>query len=175
MPYGIIFRYSLRALGFGAAAGLVWLAARVFCVKRPLTRRDGLWLMTVVYIAMVLEIIGLRIGLVHIKFMGGSLRLSPLAYTLSQWRAGVGAFTYHVGGNMMWFMPVGWLLPRLFPRAKWHHALLAGLMLSLLVECLQYILGTGVSDIDDVLLNALGALIGYAMQAVFNLKSTTNA
>ena len=170
MPYGIILRYSLRALAFGAAAGLIWLAARLLCVKRPLTRRDGLWLLAVVYVAMVLEIIGLRIGLVTIRFMGGKLRLCPLDFTLSQWRAGVGPFIYHVGGNMMWFMPLGALLPKLFPKAGWFHALLAGLALSLLVECMQYVLGTGVSDIDDVLLNTLGALTGYMMHAVFNLN-----
>ncbi|MBQ7617977.1 MAG: hypothetical protein IJS50_03800, partial [Desulfovibrio sp.] len=46
-------------------------------------------------------------------------------------------------------VPVGALLPRLFPGTKWYHALLAGLCLTLLVEGLQWVLGTGEPDVDD--------------------------
>ena len=160
MPYRIITRYTLHALGFGLIAGLVWLAARLVCFRRPWTRRDGLWLVSVVYVGMVLEIIGLRFGLQAIAPLSVAPRFQPLYTTIEHWHKGPGQFIYHVFGNLLWFVPVGMLVPRLFPGAKLRHAVLAGLALSLLAEALQYLLGTGLPDIDDVALNILGTLAG---------------
>ena len=161
VPWGLILRYSLHAAAFGAIACALFLAGRLLLARRPLEKRDGLWLITVGYLAMVLEIIGLRVGLRTVRFMGGVPRLHLLEYTLSQLKRGAGPFIYHVGGNLLWFVPVGALLPRLFPGTRWYHALPAGLCLTLLVEGLQWVLGTGEPDVDDVMLNTLGALLGY--------------
>ena len=161
MPWGIIAPYSLRALAFGIAACVLFLAGRLLLVRRPMEKRDWLWLVTVGYLAMVLEIIGLRIGMRTMRFMGGVPKVHLFEYTVSQLKRGAGPFIYHVGGNLLWFVPLGALLPRLFPGVKWYHALLAGLCLTLLVEGMQWVLGTGDPDVDDVMLNTLGALLGY--------------
>ena len=42
-------------------------------------------------------------------------------------------------------------------------ALLAGAGTSVCIELMQYLLMTGVTDVDDVLLNALGALLGWSL------------
>lgn len=159
MPWKLIMRYSLHALAFGLVLGAVWLIIRLIAGRRPLTRRDGLWLAAVVYLGMVLEIIGLRLGLQPIAPLTTVPRLQLMYTTVEQWRKGPGLFIYHGVGNMIWFAPVGFFLPRLFPGARPRHALLAGLALSLLVETLQFVLGTGLPDIDDVWLNTLGAYL----------------
>ena len=161
MPWSIIFRYSLHALGFGLAAGAVWLIWRLKIARRPMDRRGWLQLLTVFYLAMVLEIIGLRLGLHTIRLLSRRAHLVPLQTTRTTWRRGPGTFIYHVFGNLMWFMPLGFLLPRLKPGCRWYHALLAGAALSVTVELLQYLLGTGMPDIDDVMLNTTGALLGF--------------
>ena len=163
MPFASIFKYSLFALLFGATACGLWLLARLALSRRPWTRRDRLRLIAVGYLAAVLQIIGLRLGLRAPHPLGGMLQLMPLRTTVSEWRGGAGAFIYHLAGNLMWFVPLGLLLPRLRPGCRWHHVLLAGALLSVCVEGLQYLLGTGVSDVDDVLLNASGALLGYGL------------
>ena len=163
MPWSIIFRYSLHALGFGLAAGAVWLTGRLLIAHRPMDRRGWLVLLTVVYIAMVLEIIGLRLGLQAIRPLTRMPNLIPLRTTLAEWRLGRGAFIYHVFGNLLWFVPLGLLLPRLRPGCHWYHALVAGAALSMAMECLQLLLGTGMPDVDDMLLNASGALLGYGL------------
>ena len=160
MPYKLIARYSLHALAFGLTAGALWLIVRRLRVRRPLDRRDGLWLAAVIYLGMLLEIIGLRFGLQAIAPLTRLPRLQPMYTTIEHWHKGPGQFIYHIFGNMLWFVPVGFFLSRLFPGARPHHALLAGLALSLLVETLQYLLGTGLPDIDDLLLNTLGAGLG---------------
>ena len=48
-------------------------------------------------------------------------------------------------------------------RANGWRVLLAGAGLSLGIEIAQYLLGTGYADVDDVLLNALGALAGCGL------------
>ena len=38
-----------------------------------------------------------------------------------------------------------------------------GLMLSILIESLQWVLNTGLTDVDDVIYNSGGALLGWLM------------
>ena len=67
----------------------------------------------------------------------------------------------NVIGNVLLFCPLGFLLPLLWEKyAKWWKTLAAGAGLSVLIECTQLFLIRG-TDVDDVLLNSLGALIGY--------------
>jgi glycopeptide antibiotics resistance protein len=66
-------------------------------------------------------------------------------------------------GNIVAFMPMGILIPlsRLRPIAAWQVAALSA-MFSAGIEVSQYVSGRRVADVDDVLLNACGGLIGYA-------------
>jgi glycopeptide antibiotics resistance protein len=65
-------------------------------------------------------------------------------------------------GNLFGFAPVGFLLPlliTLFRRSV--YVLLTGFFLSLGFEMIQLFVGLGVFDVDDILLNTTGCLIGY--------------
>ena len=72
--------------------------------------------------------------------------------------------TYHVIGNCIWFVPLGVLVPALFHKQRklWRITLL-GAGISLSIEILQFIICTGVTDIDDVIFNTLGTVIGYCI------------
>ena len=158
-----ILRFSGGALLFAAAVCGLWLAARRLTGRgtRPVE------MLAVAYLAALIQITALRIGLRRHSWLGGAVCLASLKTTLEAWRDGAWPFIYHIVGNMIWFVPLGVLLPALFPRANVRTALLAGAALSLGIEVVQYLLGTGVSDIDDALLNALGALTGYGLQRLF--------
>lgn len=66
-------------------------------------------------------------------------------------------------GNIGAFMPMGIFLGVLAgPRARLWHAALGGAVLSLTVESLQYATRCRVADVDDVILNTLGSMLGYA-------------
>ena len=66
----------------------------------------------------------------------------------------------NVVGNIVIFIPLGVYLP-LFKRDKRViNDLLFIFIVSLLVEIIQGLLGIGASDIDDIILNCLGGLIG---------------
>ena len=59
--------------------------------------------------------------------------------------------------NILFFVPFGLL----FPVKKFRTVLLTSLAFSMLIEVIQYIGGFGLCEIDDVICNTLGALIGY--------------
>ena len=63
-------------------------------------------------------------------------------------------------GNMLVFLPLGFFPALLFRKAKWWRSVLVGGGISVFVEFGQFFLMRQ-SDIDDVILNALGALLGY--------------
>ncbi|MEA4914591.1 MAG: VanZ family protein [Christensenella sp.] len=65
--------------------------------------------------------------------------------------------------NVVLFLPLGFLLPLLWPKQdKLWKSLLAGVAFSLLIE-LSQLLNIRNSDIDDLLLNTIGAVVGFAL------------
>jgi glycopeptide antibiotics resistance protein len=68
-------------------------------------------------------------------------------------------------GNMLLFAPLGFLLPLLAPAIRrWWQALAAGAGISLLIELYQLVWpGVRKASVGDLLMNALGALLGFAV------------
>lgn len=70
------------------------------------------------------------------------------------------AFTYLFVGNIVWFVPFGMYLQYMGRQRKLLQIAVYGFLFSLLIETLQYVFGTGFSELDDLVLNTLGAWIG---------------
>lgn len=67
-------------------------------------------------------------------------------------------------GNIALFIPLGIFLPFLFKKyRKFSELAAAGILISFMVEAIQIILRIGQFDIDDIILNSLGAVIGYLL------------
>ena len=65
-------------------------------------------------------------------------------------------------GNVLAFIPFGFLLPICFESSrKWRQVMLWSLILVLGIELFQLFSAFGAFDVDDILLNCLGAVIGY--------------
>ena len=70
----------------------------------------------------------------------------------------------NLGGNILLFIPLGFLLPRVFPRLQsLKNTLLCTAVIILCVEISQLFTLLGYCDIDDLILNTLGAAIGYSL------------
>jgi glycopeptide antibiotics resistance protein len=65
--------------------------------------------------------------------------------------------------NVIVFIPIGLLLGFAFKQATWWKALLIGCSISITVEALQFWFMKGFSEVDDVMHNTLGCLIGWFM------------
>ena len=76
-------------------------------------------------------------------------------------------FFYNSLGNIAWFVPYGFLMPILLRKRYcfWKVTLL-GMLTSVGIEALQFVLMTGVSDIDDVFFNVCGTVLGYALYRI---------
>ncbi len=114
------------------------------------------------YLAALLVITVIRPGTEKICFFGGSLHLTLLADYLPILHNSVPWFIYLFVGNIVWFIPLGLYLT-LFRARTVGRAVLCGFLLSLFIEVMQFVLGTGITETDDLLLNTLGALLGAAI------------
>jgi len=71
--------------------------------------------------------------------------------------------------NVVVFIPVGMLLCVAFKQITWWKALLIGCGISITIEALQFCFMKGFSEVDDVMHNTLGCLIGYLLFATIRL------
>ncbi|MGI6095547.1 MAG: VanZ family protein [Lachnospiraceae bacterium] len=75
---------------------------------------------------------------------------------------GVKAMLINIGGNVVGFIPFGLFLPLLSKNSRsFLFIMLSGLAVSLTVETIQLIGRVGSFDVDDLLLNTIGAVLGY--------------
>lgn len=69
--------------------------------------------------------------------------------------------------NVIVFIPVGMMLGSLLRvKGSWAIALLIGCSISLTIESLQFLFIKGFSELDDVMHNTLGCMIGYGIYAL---------
>ena len=153
--HGIVI-FTLRAAGFAAiVCGIYTLICRI----RGRTLSVGR-LLSVFYIAALIEITVLRGGIAWNGLFDAerfAVQWMPFKTTLDEFKSGAWPFIYHAGGNLAWFIPLGLIMRR---KSAWT-ALLAGILISAAIECLQWALITGMTDVDDVIFNTCGTLIGY--------------
>lgn len=78
-----------------------------------------------------------------------------------------GAFVLGYRLNLYLFIPFGFLLPLIWPTInKFWQVLLYGSFFSLAIE-LSQLLNSRVTDVDDLFMNTLGAIIGYLIYKLF--------
>jgi len=74
----------------------------------------------------------------------------------------------NLGGNIFLFIPLGYFLPRLWPGLRnFFLFLLTCTMAITLIELLQLVTLLGSLDIDDLILNLFGMLLGYLFFMIF--------
>jgi glycopeptide antibiotics resistance protein len=75
-------------------------------------------------------------------------------------------------GNLVLLLPVGLLGPIVFPALNgWIRVFAAALALSVAIEVAQLWIPNRMADIDDVLLNVAGAMLGYAILSLVRLAA----
>lgn len=64
-------------------------------------------------------------------------------------------------GNILLLMPVGFIVPFVYRNVSWRVISVIAAGAGFLIEGIQVALRLGIFDIDDVILNGLGVLVGY--------------
>lgn len=170
----------------GAATSKKWLLAALVLLFLPLLgatflrgkqasgepakRRvvaSSLWVLFSFYLLMLVSMLFLG-NRAAFGFSARNVNLIPLASIreyLTQWRTGEYTYTWTVMfnnlvGNLFLFAPMAVLLPCLCARMRRLRGLLPALLgVILLAELIQLFTGTGVCDVDDILLNFAGAAV----------------
>jgi len=71
---------------------------------------------------------------------------------------------FNLFGNILAFMPMGFLLPIIFHTLKsFKRITTLTFLISFFLEMTQFLLKLGITDIDDVILNTLGGFLGYLL------------
>jgi len=94
-----------------------------------------------------------------------------LAYFLffSDYRHVVGlkSFMLNIVGNIVGFMPCGFFLPIISRRSRcWFNTMFLSFLFSLCIETIQLIFKVGCFDVDDMILNTLGGILGYILYKI---------
>jgi glycopeptide antibiotics resistance protein len=108
----------------------------------------------------------IRVGGLMINFGGtheGQANLLPfktiLPYLLGE--KGLMIAGINLIGNIVLLVPIGVLVPFLYRNMTWKKSLALAVSIGFAIEGMQALLHVGIFDIDDVILNGLGVMIGY--------------
>lgn len=85
-------------------------------------------------------------------------------YIVYRDRLGAEYFIVNIFGNVFAFAPFGFMIP--IVNAKYNRfrdVLVLSFLLTLTIESMQLLLKVGIFDVDDLLMNTLGGLIGYGI------------
>ncbi len=166
---GIIF-YLARAATLALVVGFLWSLYMVLLKKKSIKTKDfAIGLLKVCYLTALIQITVIRdygsfFDLSDNIYSADYIQYIPFATMKRAFNYSVWEFVYHVVGNIAWFLPFGVLYAKSNKLLK---VTICGFGLSLGIELLQLVFNTGVSDVDDVITNTLGAVIGYILYVAY--------
>lgn len=119
------------------------------------------YLMLLMYVMFFSEMLGRTDADRIVRF-----NLYPFKEILRFWKhrnaLGYEAVFWNLGGNVLCFMPFGVFVMWLWKNMdRWYLVASLSLYLSLLIELVQYFMKVGSFDVDDLLLNTIGGILGY--------------
>ena len=101
-----------------------------------------------------------NLNLIPLKTIGGYLRL--IQRTTSPYLMRIALA--NLAGNVVMFVPLGFFLPCLWEKlGKWWKSMLLTVGIIVAVELVLLVTLLGSCDIDDLILNVIGAFLGYGL------------
>lgn len=126
-------------------------------------------LLFLIYLFLLFRITVFRSGFASHALFSGKWNLVPFSDLLFVIKQKPLSFFYLFFGNILWFVPFGYYLKR-EKQCGLFMAAFFGFCLSLTIEIMQYVFGTGISETDDLILNTVGAFLG-ALCGTVRIKS----
>ncbi|MCL2696221.1 MAG: VanZ family protein [Clostridiales bacterium] len=126
------------------------------------------WVIFALYIAAVLRLTVFRGGAA--LYAERQLNLVLAENLIRVWQSGNRFdFFRQFWGNIGCFVPFGFLLPLLMKRPRFLTVAAIGAGFSLAIEVTQYFSRMGVAELDDLILNTLGVVIGYLIYRLWGM------
>ena len=96
----------------------------------------------------------------------GDIQLQ-LFWTIKRaWREHSGNHWYLILGNIALFMPFGFFFTIILRKPDWKKAAIIGFVFSSVIEVTQVLTDRGLGELDDVLHNTWGSLMGYCAAVI---------
>ena len=146
----------------------LYLIALIYILFLNNPRRGGLFLMEITpfskaHFEMFLNLIPFKTEINYYKL-------------LSEHTINTELVVMNIGVNLILFLPIGMALPVLFENKfnKLWKLLVFVAVIVIICEAIQFITVRGSADIDDVILNTVGAAIGYGIIKIKPIKDLLN-
>lgn len=169
---------------FVIIVGAIYLVLRAVQLKRRGLSREN-WLREMVRLAFVCYLAGLLTLVWAPNAMWGQIwQFFRYGWPMDWWKAMFkGTYSFNFGfldvasgafvhsmrvGNVAMFVPLGFLLPLRWPELTVPKALGVGICIDLVIEVVQPMFGRSF-DLEDLLCNTLGILVGLAIYALLRL------
>lgn len=98
--------------------------------------------------------------------VSSGINLTPFTEIL-RYKVGSNGFYINVIGNILIFVPFGYFVSSYMKASRISHILFVSFVTSFTVECVQHYIGRSF-DIDDILLNVIGGILGFLIYIAFN-------
>jgi glycopeptide antibiotics resistance protein len=125
----------------------------------------------IAYSALLVKLLVFKINLVKIGHMRfkftdhgtGPANFVPFKTILPYLRGEHGWFIAAINlvGNMVLFAPIGLIVPFVWRKMTWRNTFILAVGSGLAIEGMETVFRVGIFDIDDIILNGLGVMIGY--------------
>lgn len=186
LPLGVFFLTLGSAvaavLAIPAAGGVLLHARRTHLAKGPLAARLLLILVLAVLLVYTLPYWNPTGTAAPDVRMWNLIPGRTIAMQLNALERDTPAMMRQLAGNVLFFVPIGLLLPLGWQRARsFAVTLLVGLGITVAIELAQLVMTYTLpvwprwADVDDVLLNAGGVIIGWAVWRLTNGRSRGRA
>lgn len=104
----------------------------------------------------------------HLDIRIDEISLIPFKGIVEMIQGGINTHSIiNIIGNIVMFMPIGFLIPLVYDKLNsYKKVVLFGFVTSLIIELTQLFLARG-TDVDDLILNTIGAVLGYLVFIIF--------
>lgn len=147
----------------------IWIIFRISVIRKSKDNNIIREVFINVFFIYFLILINLTIckgSVLEIGFEGNrNINYIPLIETIRMFTnnyMGIGNTFYNVIGNIVLFVPLGFLIPLLFKnKNSVLNIVIYGFITSLIIELIQLVTAYNITDIDDIIFNTLGAILGF--------------
>lgn len=163
-------------IGYSILFIVLWV---VWLRKMPANRRLYATLL-LVFLALTLDLTLFPISFVPDNAISGNMNLEWFRFVreiMDYQSSAVLKFTIL---NVLLFVPIGYFVKRTFPKTKWYMLVLGCILISVGIESIQAIgsylhISYRIFDVDDIVMNTLGAIIGMCASHLFHISHLRGA
>lgn len=172
-------------IGFGIVIWIMFRGIVGICRKKFAFKKECVYFLFLVYMLCVIGVTLFPIEVIwneeYRLHSSININLNPLQMFENVKLVGIGVALKNILGNLALFVPLSIFFNMRFKNTKYRHMLAVGILLSLMIELGQLLemyfemTNVRVVDINDVILNACGMLVGkfvydYAIKGIVDKK-----